>query len=117
MNENDLKRLGFLPNSRVSTIPFAQESTPGNPRNYTVYSEDAFKIVVRWLPGGGPNICNITFTNGTTLPLHRFTQPRELVLDGWPYVKRDDIIQVEHENGVLVIERDILKRNVETPGK
>jgi hypothetical protein len=89
-------------------------------REWTVYSEDAWKITFIWRPfSNNLSDCKLRFNNGEEVDLNLFTPSSDdtytFILDGTPYVKRSDIIDLKLRNGQLLIIRDVITMNTEKP--
>jgi hypothetical protein len=113
----------FWNDRRNATYPTTIVSPDKNtPKSWVLYSEDAWQILFKWRPNNANNSNAIlTFTNGTTINLHDFGNKKgdvaELLLDGQPYIKRSDIVEITITDGSLYIFRDVITLNTEKPTK
>lgn len=80
-----------------------------------VQSEGAWRITIGCLGTVGISSVFVKFNNGQELTL----RPGDpfIILDGQPYVKRDDTFNITVDRGTLVFIRDVIVINKEAPGK
>lgn len=110
----------FWNNRRNQTHPLVVDSPDvGTPKTILFKSQGAWKIQFEFMPlSPATSTCFLEFSNGVTVNLDNLAffngAASELILDGKPYIKRDDEINITVTNGTLYILRDIITVNKET---
>ena len=88
--------------------------TIDGPETYkNIQSEGAWRITIGCIGSAGVSKVTVKFNNQQIITL-RQGDPF-LVLDGQPWLIRDDTFDITVERATLVFIRDIVKNNVETP--
>ena len=109
----------FWNSRRNSTHPLIVESPDAvTPKSILFKSQGAWRINFEFMPNLAGATCLMEFSNGVTIDMIDFGffpgAVAEMLLDGQPYLKRDDEINITVTNGKLYILRDLITVNKET---
>jgi hypothetical protein len=75
-----------------------------------IQSEGAWRITIGCIGTVGISLVNVKFNNGQEITLRQGDQ--FLVLDGQPWLERDDTFDITVTRATLVFIRDVVKKNV-----